>query len=55
MKRTPWPENNRIRVFRYYQKRNALRAEPDKTFSLSIYRCTDNGEQIYPLINPQPK
>ncbi len=42
MKKSKWPENNAVRMFRYYQKLTVLRANPDKQFNLEIYRFSNN-------------
>lgn len=46
MKNFTWPENNAVRMFRYYQKLTALRSEPNKTFSLDIYRFSNSDESV---------
>ncbi|EEG2844241.1 hypothetical protein MLA66_003164 [Salmonella enterica] len=46
MKNIGWPENNAVRKFRYYQKRTAMRNEPDKKFGIEIYGCTREGERL---------
>lgn len=46
MKNFTWPENNAVRMFRYYQKLTALRSNPDKQFNLEIYRFCNDDEIV---------